>query len=149
MIESYKEWRFVKGNECRRFQVLESGDSLNGRNLFNECLFCRIPYQCLHSLNAWNPFSEKVLFFTDFCFVAFPSQKLHSDLSVPKIASQIAAFSNRKLQLLPQAPQKKRNEIANRCVSKSQIPYRSVFCLWDSKNRSKAPKLSELKIAAI
>ena len=39
------------------------------------CLSCRIPYQCLHSLNACTPFSEKALFFTDFCFVASPSQK--------------------------------------------------------------------------
>ena len=38
------------------------------------CLFCRIPYQRLHSLNAWTPFSEKALFFTEFCFVASPSQ---------------------------------------------------------------------------
>ena len=38
------------------------------------CLSCRIPYQRLHSLNAWTPFSEKALFFTDFCFVASPSQ---------------------------------------------------------------------------
>ena len=37
------------------------------------CLSCRIPYQCLHSLNAWTPFSEKALFFTDFCFVSSPS----------------------------------------------------------------------------
>ena len=38
------------------------------------CLSCKIPYQCLHSLAAWTPFSEKALFFTDFCFVASPSQ---------------------------------------------------------------------------
>ena len=43
------------------------------------CLFCRIPYQCLHSLNAWNPFSEKALLFTDFCFVASPFPKLRSN----------------------------------------------------------------------
>ena len=34
------------------------------------CLSCRVPYQRLHSLNAWSPFSEKALLFTDFCFVA-------------------------------------------------------------------------------
>ena len=46
------------------------------------CLCCRIPYQCLHSLNAWAPFSEKALFFTDFCFVASPSQTLFPTFSV-------------------------------------------------------------------
>ena len=43
------------------------------------CLSCRIPYQCLHSLNAWTPFSEKALFFTDCCFVVSPFPN-----SVPK-----------------------------------------------------------------
>ena len=38
------------------------------------CLSCRIPYQCLLSLNALNPFSEKALLFTDFCFIASPSK---------------------------------------------------------------------------
>ena len=34
------------------------------------CLSCRFrPYQCLHSLDAWTPFSGKALFFTD-AFVA-------------------------------------------------------------------------------
>ena len=28
-----------EGDECRRFQFLESGNSLNGRNLFNELSF--------------------------------------------------------------------------------------------------------------
>ena len=37
------------------------------------CLFCRIPYQSLHSLNALPSFSEKALLFTSFCFVASPS----------------------------------------------------------------------------
>ena len=40
--------------------------SLNGR-----C--CRIPYQCLRSLNALPAFSEKAFFFTDWCFVTSPS----------------------------------------------------------------------------
>ena len=39
-----------------------------------KCLSCRIPYQSLHSLNAFSRFSEKTLLFTDFCFVASPSQ---------------------------------------------------------------------------
>ena len=38
------------------------------------CLSCRIPYQRLHALNAWTPINEKALLFTDFCFVASPSQ---------------------------------------------------------------------------
>ena len=38
------------------------------------CLYCGIPYQRLHSLSAWSAFSEKVLLFTDLCFVASPSQ---------------------------------------------------------------------------
>ena len=37
------------------------------------CLFCRIPYQSPHSLNALPSFSEEALLFTDFCFVASPA----------------------------------------------------------------------------
>ena len=48
------------------------------------CLLSRVPYQCLHSLNAWNPFSEKALLFTDFCFVPSPSQNSVPNLSVPR-----------------------------------------------------------------
>ena len=58
------------------------------------CLSCRVPYQRLHSLNAWTPFSQKVLFFTDFCFVASPSQ-----ISVPasfSYFSQRAAIGGRQ-----------------------------------------------------
>ena len=51
------------------------------------CVSCRIPHQCLHSLNAWTPFSEKALLFTDFCFVASPSQN-----SVPRIARNLGAL---------------------------------------------------------
>ena len=63
-----------EGDERRKFQFLESGNSLNGRNLFIELPSCRIPYQRPHSLNAWIPFSEMALLLTDFCLVASPSQ---------------------------------------------------------------------------
>ena len=59
-----------EGDERRKFQFLESGDSLNGRNLFTEEFLTK----SLHSPNALPPFSEKALFFTDFCFVTSPSQ---------------------------------------------------------------------------
>ena len=47
------------GDERRRFQCIESGNSLNGRNLFIECLSRRNPYQSLHSLNMPSSHSVK------------------------------------------------------------------------------------------
>ena len=72
-------------------------------------------------------------------------------LASQNTASAIAAFSNRKLNIATltagsaENRRKSRNEIANRCVSKSQIPNRNVFCLWNSKDKSKVPKLSDRK----
>ena len=45
-------------DERRRFQFIESGDSLHG-NLLN-CLFCRFPYQSHRSLNAKRSFSSLI-----------------------------------------------------------------------------------------
>ena len=42
------------------------------------CRSCKIPYQSLHALNAWTPFSEKALFFTDFLLRRIPFPKLGS-----------------------------------------------------------------------
>ena len=43
----------------------------------------RVPYQSLHSLNALPSFSEKALFFTDFC--CGPSAHLQESPSCPEI----------------------------------------------------------------
>ena len=70
------------------------------------------------------------------------------------LASQRIAITNRcvfkivnwKSQLLLQVPQKSaaksRNEITNRAFQIA-TPNRDVFCLWNSKDKSKAPKLAK------
>ena len=70
------------------------------------CLSCRSPYQHLHSLNAWTPFSEKALLFTDFCFVASPSQTsgpkvhdLHTSFQV--LFRPVIHFKNRHAHFDP------------------------------------------------
>ena len=70
-----------------------------------------------------------------------------SHLASQKIAITIAAFSNRKFEiatLTAGSAEKLRNEIANRCVSKSQTPI-AMFLPVNSKDQSKVAKLSENK----
>ena len=52
----------------RKIQFLEPCGSQSGHDLFIELPSCRMPYKGLHSLSALPSFSEKVLFFTGFCF---------------------------------------------------------------------------------
>ena len=49
------------------------------------CLSCRIPYQRLHSLNAWILFSEKALLFHDFLLRRIPFPKLRSEFLQPRM----------------------------------------------------------------
>ena len=76
----FQELSFGKGMSAENFEFSESGGSLNGRNLFTELLFCQVPYQSLHSLNALPWFSAKALLFTDFLLRRIPFPKLRSNL---------------------------------------------------------------------
>ena len=57
-------------------------------------LSCRIPYQCPSFIHAWTPFSEKALFFTEFCFVTSPRHN-----SVPRPIRHFYAFQRALLRL--------------------------------------------------
>ena len=76
------------------------------------------------------------------------------DLSVPKnrnrkrnrcvFKSQIQN-RNSRCRFRRKIAEKTRNEIANRRILKSQIPNRNGFCLWNSRDKSKVPKLSDIE----
>ena len=64
---------FWEAGERRRSSFSESGKLLNGPLL--NCPSCRSAHDRPHSMHAWHWFSEKALFFTEFCFIASPSPK--------------------------------------------------------------------------
>ena len=84
------------------------------------CLFCRVPYTSLHALNALPSFSEKALLFTDFCFVASPSQKsvpISADQTYPRVSVPLFSCFGKiqkgahKRGLTPQTFRENRGEI--------------------------------------
>ena len=76
------------------------------------CLSCQIPYhQCLPSLNAWTPLSEKAVFFTEFCFITPPSQSWFPRIMFVPIGATYSRTSVEcRFLFLPFLPHTEKNE---------------------------------------